>query len=270
MDYTLLHPKGKLENKPVASWLLPEMHRDDILALYRFVRGANDIAEAPLLKNDEKRHKLEHLRYTLQKGGDIPLWAEEYADMLAAGKLSAAHGDELISALLQDTVKSRYQSIEETMDYCHRASGSVGRAMLQICEEEDADLGACDALCSALQLLNIIQDCSKDFLVLDRVYIPLSWMQQADVPVRMLGQAHVNPPLRSVFDRLLDVVDSLLMEAGRLPDTIQDKSLRREAGWSTARAEALSLSLRIRDPLSERVELGVLQNAFCLLRAWKR
>ena len=49
----------------------------------------------------------------------------------------------------------------------------VGRFVLDVHGESRATWPANDALCAALQIINHLQDCGKDFRALDRVYLPL-------------------------------------------------------------------------------------------------
>ncbi|MBV8664053.1 MAG: squalene/phytoene synthase family protein, partial [Hyphomicrobiales bacterium] len=49
------------ENFPVASWLMSAQHRASILAFYRFVRAADDVADHPTLAPDRKLALLDEL-----------------------------------------------------------------------------------------------------------------------------------------------------------------------------------------------------------------
>jgi len=58
------------ENFPVASWLIDARHRGIILAFYEFVRVADDIADHPILKPEEKLAQLDLLEANLLGDGD--------------------------------------------------------------------------------------------------------------------------------------------------------------------------------------------------------
>ena len=53
------------ENFPVASFLIAPRHRAPVLAFYRFVRFADDIADHATAALDEKLRLLEEMRATL-------------------------------------------------------------------------------------------------------------------------------------------------------------------------------------------------------------
>ena len=57
----------------------------------------------------------------------------------------------------------------------------------------EATWPANDALCAALQVINHLQDCAKDYRELNRVYIPAGCAGPAGVPVEALGRP---PPAR--------------------------------------------------------------------------
>ena len=52
------------ENFPVASWLIAPHHRPIILAFYRFVRAADDVADHASLPPEEKLALLDRLELT--------------------------------------------------------------------------------------------------------------------------------------------------------------------------------------------------------------
>ena len=66
---------------------------------------------------------------------------------------------------------------------------------------------ASDALCSALQVLNHLQDCQDDHAQLDRVYLPGDWMAAEGLTVDVLQQTAAPPGFRRLLDRCLDGVD---------------------------------------------------------------
>ena len=49
------------------------------------------------------------------------------------------------------------------MDYCALSAAPVGRFVLDVHEEDPSMWAASDALCSALQIINHLQDCAEDY-----------------------------------------------------------------------------------------------------------
>src|SRR3546814_18980163 len=90
------------------------------------------------------------------------------------------------------------------------------RCLLDLHGEHPADYAASDALCTALQILNHLQDCQGDYRALDRVYLPQDWLAVEGLDVRVLDAAASPAGFRRLLDRCLDGVDGLLEEAGQI------------------------------------------------------
>ena len=76
-------------------------------------------------------------------------------------------------AFRADVTKRRYANWDELMDYCRYSAMPVGRFVLDLHGEDRSIWAYSDPLCSALQVINHLQDCAKDYCELDRVYLPL-------------------------------------------------------------------------------------------------
>ena len=90
---------------------------------------------------------------------------------LAERGLGADHALDLLEAFRRDVTKLRYADWDELMDYCRYSAMPVGRFVLDVHGEARATWPASDALCAALQVINHLQDCAKDYRELDRVYL---------------------------------------------------------------------------------------------------
>ena len=80
---------------------------------------------------------------------------------------------DLLEAFRRDVTKLRYADWDELMDYCRYSATPVGRFVLDVHGESAPTWPANDALCAALQVINHLQDCAKDYREIDRVYLPL-------------------------------------------------------------------------------------------------
>ena len=69
----------------------------------------------------------------------------------------------------------------------------VGRFVLDVHGESRDLWPANDALCAALQVINHLQDCAKDYRELNRVYIPQDALAAAGIGVEALGAAKRQP-----------------------------------------------------------------------------
>ena len=243
------------ENFPVASRLIKRQHRPVILAFYEFVRVADDIADHPQLTSAEKIDRLDRLESSLVgSGGDEPDGVRLRAVLNERG-LSPRHAQELLSAFRQDATKLRYANWDELIDYCSRSAMPVGRFVLDVHGEARDTWPASDALCAALQVINHLQDCAKDYLALDRVYIPLDTLSASGATVEALKDDWASPALRDCLRGLVARTSTLLDESRGLEPKVSDTRLALEISVIQSLAGQLLAMLMVRDPLAERVHL---------------
>lgn len=264
-------PSGKdaaYENFPVGSWLLPAAVRPHVARFYAFARAIDDIADSPALAPADKIARLDGFARALAGGDSDPGFAKAHAMglSLAATGITRAHCLDLISAFKQDAVKGRYASWEELIAYCDRSAAPVGRFLLDLHGGSRAGYTASDALCNALQVINHLQDCQDDYRSLDRVYLPLAWMEAEGASVADLDRTRTPPPLRRVLDRCLAGTRTLLETAGRLPGDLRSRRLAMEAAGILAIAHALVDRLAAGDPLAGRIRLTKAGYVWCCLR----
>jgi hydroxysqualene synthase len=244
------------ENFPVASRLIKRQHRPAILAFYEFVRVADDIADHPELTSAEKIARLDRLESSLLgSGGDEPEGLRLRTILNDRG-LSTRHAQDLLSAFRQDATKHRYANWEELIDYCSRSAMPVGRFVLDVHGETRDTWPASDALCAALQIINHLQDCAKDYQALDRVYIPLDAMSASGVGVEMLKENRASPALRECLRGLVARTSTLLGESRGLEAKVGDTRLALEISVIQSLASQLLVILMVRDPLVDRVHLN--------------
>lgn len=230
------------ENFPVASRLIPAALRPKVLAFYRFARTADDIADDAALPPGEKLARLD--------GMDAAL--DDPAGPLAGVGTGEARA--LLSAFRQDAVQKRYPDWAALEDYCSRSAEPVGRMLLRLHGEEDAGARrASDALCTALQILNHLQDLVPDRAAMDRIYLPGTWMALAGGEAAFFDPG--NPARRPVLDAALDRVEALMEVAAPLPRLLRSR-LRLQAAVTVALAWRLLARLRAADPVAGRVALG--------------
>jgi len=244
------------ENFPVASRLIHPRHRPPILAFYEFVRTADDIADHSALKPVEKLALIDRLEATLLgKTNDDPVGVD-LRSQLAARQLSPRHAQDLLVAFRMDVTKLRYRDWDDLMGYCTYSAMPVGRFVLDVHGESRGTWPANDALCAALQIINHLQDCGKDYRNLDRVYIPLDVLADTGTGVAELGGERASASLLACICRLSRRTRALLRESKPFSARIEDTRLALEVAVIQTFAEQLVRLLSRRDPLSERVHLG--------------
>lgn len=243
------------ENFPVASFLVRPDCRAPVMAYYRFARAADDIADHPTAGAAEKLRLLGLMRAGLEGGeagiGD-PL-AQALGTVCRERGISLAHAHDLLTAFERDCTVDRYEDWAGLIDYCRYSAMPVGRFVLD-CHGEDRALWPMnDSLCAALQIINHLQDCAKDYRAIDRVYIPLDSLRAAGIGVEALAEKRANPALRGVITDLTLRTQGLLRASAPFADVIRDWRLAAEVAVIQRLAEDLCEVLLARDPLSEKV-----------------
>jgi len=244
------------ENFPVGSALISARLRPHMHAFYAFARNADDIADSPLLAADDKVARLDAMEDVLlgRRAGGSPSALLLRASLAETG-VTADHAMELLVAFRRDATKLRYASWNELMDYCRYSAVPVGRHVLDLHGESRATWAPSDALCAALQVLNHLQDGSKDLAALDRCYLPADLLERHGAVVEDLRASSASPGLRHVFDALLDECDTLNHSASELPRRTRDRQLRLETGVIVGLSRRLAGRLRRGDPVARRVKL---------------
>ena len=262
-------PSGKGagdENFPVGSFMLPRRLRPHVARYYAFARAIDDIADNPALPADEKVARLSAFADAIhgRRAGPGLEKATRLRQSLLDTEVPLRHASDLTVAFIQDARKGRYDDWSDLLGYCENSANPVGRTLLALHGETDPKAyAASDALCSALQVLNHLQDCGDDFRTLDRVYLPQDWMAAEGASTADLGGKALTPALRKVLDRCLAATDGLIVAARPLAGLLTARRLAMESAAIWRIARKLSAKLKTGDPLASRVKLTKPQYLAC-------
>ncbi|MDH0864265.1 squalene synthase HpnC [Mitsuaria sp. GD03876] len=222
------------ENFPVASWLSPPALRPAIMAIYRFARTADDLADegdapAAVRLRDLADYRAD-LRATAEGRTPSPRWAApvfaSLGPVIARYRLPVPLLEDLLDAFEQDLVKTDYATRAELLDYCRRSANPVGRLLLHLYGIDDADaLRRSDAICSALQLINFWQDFTVDG-PRGRIYAPLEDRRRHGVEGQDLLALRDSPAARALIGSLCGWARALMAEGAPLAHRIPGR-----AGW---------------------------------------
>ncbi|HTW29776.1 MAG TPA: squalene synthase HpnC [Acetobacteraceae bacterium] len=244
------------ENFPVGSLLIRRNLRPHVHAFYAFARNADDIADSATLAPDEKIARLDVMEAVLVGRRDVGSPSGiRLRESLAATGVTPRHACDLLRAFRQDATKHRYASWAELYEYCRYSAMPVGRYVLDLHGETAATHAPSDALCTALQVLNHLQDAKADLAALDRCYLPQDWLAQAAASVDALRGPAETPGLRRVFGQLLAECTKLNVAARDLPRRTRDRRLRLETAVIVGLSTRLARRLGRADPVAGRVRL---------------
>jgi len=221
------------ENFPVASVLCPPSLRPAVVAIYRFARTADDLADegdAPAAQRlDDLRAFGSELEAIARGVSPGPRWASVFAPLqaqLADHALPLSLLQDLLSAFEQDVVQQRYADRQDLLGYCQRSANPVGRLMLHLYGiHDDAHLAQSDQICTALQLANFWQDLSID-TARDRLYIPLADCRRFGVAPEALLARQDSPAARALVAEMVNWTRTLMVAGSPLVQAVPGR-----AGW---------------------------------------
>jgi hydroxysqualene synthase len=241
------------ENFPVASFIIRARHRPAIMAFYRFVRAADDVADNASAPASDKLRLLDNLHRSLVgETDDVPQGVALRAALAERG-LSSRHAEDLLEAFHRDVTKLRYDDWDDLVGYCRYSAMPVGRFVLDVHGEARGLWPMNDALCTALQIINHLQDCASDYKELDRVYVPLDTLEAAGLGVEALRAPRASAALKSVISGLATRCGTLLDQSRPFAASIADRRLGLEVSVIQRLGEDLVGRLERNDPLCERV-----------------
>ena len=184
------------ENFPVASFLLPKRLREPTALIYAFARQADDFAdeghwlpEQRLVLLDGFKSELDRIQQNTQPNTELFIALQA---VIKKHQLPIQPFYDLLDAFSQDVTKTRYQDFGEVMHYCRRSANPVGRLMLSLYKADSPqNIGMADAICSALQLINFLQDIAID-IQKNRIYLPQDEMQKYKVTEAQIAKGDAN------------------------------------------------------------------------------
>lgn len=190
------HGGEHYENFPVGSWLVPKPMRQAVLALYRFARTGDDLADEGQQDRAARHAGLDALRLGLTQpdglnyaqthlSGELQSFARigaELRNILDARAIDSRPAQDLIAAFVWDVDHAPMTDESEVLRYCSKSANPIGRLVLAFAgllqsgtpANVQEMLHESDAICTGLQLANFAQDMGED-LAHGRSYAPLSW-----------------------------------------------------------------------------------------------
>ncbi len=159
-----------------SSFLLPPEKRYAAFAIYDFCRFADDIMDKSTFNSTEKAAEINKLSGKLDMIYNYTLPADDrlYALKHTINKfdIPEKYFRDLLSGLMLDEGKVRFESFNQLRTYCYHVAGVVGLILTHVFGIKDKNaLDYAESLGIAMQLTNILRDIKEDALS-DRIYIP--------------------------------------------------------------------------------------------------
>ncbi|MEU1908568.1 squalene synthase HpnC [Streptomyces hygroscopicus] len=234
--------KAAHENFPVAPFFLPRAWRTDLMAVYGYARLVDDIGDGDLAPGGADA---ELLGVDRERADDALVMLDAFeADLRRVFQPSAEPRHPLLRALRptvrrheltpepflglieanrQDQRVRRYATYQELLDYCELSANPVGRLVLGITGTTSPErLRLSDAICTALQIVEHIQDVAED-LRRDRIYLPAEDMKRFGVTEADLAAPWGGVRLRALVAREAERAEALLNEGTPLVGSVHGR-----------------------------------------------
>ena len=258
----------KQENFPVGSRLLSRKIRPQILVFYKFARAADDIADSPNLAPHEKIKRLNLFEKAITTSKVKFSKAEDLKKICIKNKIKINYGVNLLKAFKQDAVKKRYKNWSELINYCKYSAVPVGRFVIDLHNEKKISYKFSDPLCTALQILNHVQDCKEDYNKINRVYLPSSFLEKYNVKLSQLKKNYTEKNLRLAINEVLFHTEKLIKQAEKFKKIVTDTRLSKETIFILEIAKNLLKLLKKKDPLKNKVVLNKFDYIKCLAKTF--
>jgi squalene synthase HpnC len=190
------------ENFTVASWLLPGRLRQHFYNVYAYCRWADDLAD----ETGDAKQSLALLDWwetqlgNCYRGQTVHPVFFALAETIRKFEIPIDPFLDLLSAFRQDQRVSRYETMDQLLEYCRRSANPVGRLVLYLGEcysIERAELA--DSICTGLQLANFCQDVAGDW-DRGRIYLPQADCRRFGYTEAMFARRECNEAFRRLMN----------------------------------------------------------------------
>ncbi len=189
------------ENFTVASRLMPRRLRQHVSNIYAYCRWADDLAD----ELGDSQHSLSmldwwegELRRCYQGEAVHPVFIA-LAETIRRFDIPIEPFLDLLVAFRQDQQVTRYDTIEQLLEYCRYSASPVGRLVLYLgrCHTPNR-LRLADSICTGLQLANFCQDVARDW-DRGRVYLPQNACRRFGYDEAMFSRHDCNDAFRRLL-----------------------------------------------------------------------
>ena len=250
-------PIDHYENFPVASVLLPAGLRKPVEVIYRFARTADDFADEDTRPDQERLMLLasygDELRMIARgERSRVPLF-QALGEVIRTHQLPVQLFHDLLSAFTQDVTKKRYANYSEVLDYSRRSANPVGRLLLALYKAATPQhLRWSDNICSALQIINFLQDIAIDHAN-GRIYMPQDEMARFGVTEQAIAARTVNDAWHNFMAFQINRTRRLLLDD---PGALDQEHEGRRAAVHDRDFRALDLDQRVVDFLFQLLDVS--------------
>lgn len=193
--------------------------REEIALLYAFVRIPDEYVdnghdkETILQSINSWRTQWQSVIEGTSEGvwpmHDIKIIHDKYA-------IPFAYSTAFIDAMILDTVKERYSSYDELKGYMYGSAATVGRIITTMAGvRSETVLAYADDLAYAMQITNILRDIGEDYVLRQRIYVPLDTLAAHGLDETFIKKGWVTNEWRTFMKEQIAFNRTLYREANK-------------------------------------------------------
>ena len=208
---------GHYENFTKGSILFPRRIRPFLNAVYAFARYSDDLVDE-VTPDPEVLQRFQNWREAVT---ELDRHYQEHPilfalhDTIEQNRIPRQLFTDLLEAFARDLEVDRYETLQQLLDYCRYSANPVGRIVLHLFAVADDSLfPLSDAICTGLQLVNMLQDVVPDARR-GRIYLPLEWVREAGIEQELLSGSY-SPAWLGPHEQLALAAERFLREGREL------------------------------------------------------
>lgn len=175
-----------------SSLFFPPEVRDDVFALYAFVRIADDFVDSvPAKKQEFLAFKKEYLK-AVKSGRSENLIIDSMINLIEKRNFESDWVIDFLAVMEQDLYQTKCQTMDETINYMYGSAEVIGLMMAKIMNLPDKATESARLLGRAFQYVNFIRDIEEDNS-LSRQYIPTEQLQKYGLKDLSQKEAFLKP-----------------------------------------------------------------------------
>ena len=200
------------ENFSVVSRLIPSPMRQHVANIYSYCRWADDLADEA---GDAQRCLMllgwwKRQLYDCYQGRAVHPVYIALSETICKFNIPVEPFSNLLVAFRQDQRVTRYDTVEQLLEYCRYSANPVGRMVLYLGECHTAEREKLsDSICTGLQLANFCQDVARDW-DRGRIYLPQATCRRFGYDEEMFARRECNDAFRQLLAIEVDRADGLL------------------------------------------------------------
>lgn len=186
-------------NFSVGFRFLPHAKRNAVYATYAWCRYADDIADEPGERKEERLDEWQRELDECYAGRPHHPITVALTDAATRFPIPKSGFEALLAGCRQDMVKTRYATFDELLHYCDLVASSISDLSLSIFGYRSAEAPVWGrSLSTALQLTNVTRDIGDD-LPRDRIYIPAEELERFGVTEDDLSERRETTAVRELI-----------------------------------------------------------------------